>query len=61
MQGFRAIDGSIQAVGSERLLFGSGLPLLYPACSIQKLEVAKLTREQKYAISEGNARQLLEI
>ena len=61
MQGFRAIDGSVQAVGTERLLFGSGLPLLYPACSIQKLEVARLTREQKSAISEGNARRVLDM
>lgn len=61
MQGFRAVDGCLKAVGSERVLFGTGLPLLYPACSVQKLEVAKLTREQRYAISEGNARRLLDL
>jgi predicted TIM-barrel fold metal-dependent hydrolase len=61
MQGFRAIDGCLQAVGPERLLFGSGLPLLYPACSVQKLTVARLSQEQRYAISEGNARRLLDV
>jgi predicted TIM-barrel fold metal-dependent hydrolase len=61
MQGFRAVDGCLRSVGSDRLLFGSGLPLLYPACSTQKLEVAKLTREERYAISEGNARRLLDM
>jgi uncharacterized protein len=61
MQGFRAVDGCLEAIGSDRLLFGSGLPLLYPACSIQKLEVARLSREQRYAISEGNARRLLDL
>jgi len=61
MQGFRAVDGCLRAIGSDRLLFGSGLPLLYPACSIQKLEVARLSREQRYAISEGNARRLLDL
>jgi predicted TIM-barrel fold metal-dependent hydrolase len=59
LQGFRAVDACLGAVGAERVLFGSGLPLLYPACSIQKLEVAKLTREQREAISHGNARRLL--
>lgn len=61
MQGFRAVDGCLKLIGVDRLLFGSGLPLLYPACSIQKLEVATLTREQRYAISEGNARRLLDL
>lgn len=61
MQGFRAVDGCLKVLGADRLLFGSGLPLLYPACSVQKLEVASLTRDQKYAISEGNARQLLDL
>ena len=61
MQGFRAVDGCLQSVGSERLLFGSGLPLLYPACSIEKLAVARLTGEQRYDISEGNARRLLDM
>ena len=61
MQGFRAVDGCLKAVGSERVLFGTGLPLLYPACSVQKIEVATLTREQRYAISEGNARRLLDL
>lgn len=61
LQAFRAVDGCLRAIGWERLLFGSGLPLLYPACSVEKLAVARLSSEQRYAISEGNARRLLEV
>jgi uncharacterized protein len=61
MQGFRAVDDAVQAVGANRILFGSGLPLLYPACSIEKMRVAKISPEQRQAITEGNARALLGI
>ncbi|MBM3800860.1 MAG: hypothetical protein FJW26_00965 [Acidimicrobiia bacterium] len=61
LQGFRAVDSCLRAVGAERVLFGSGLPLLYPACSVQKLEVARLTREQRDAIAHGNAKRMLDL
>ena len=59
MQGFRALEDAVRSVGAERILFGSGLPLLYPACSLAKLETARITRADKEAISGGNARRLL--
>jgi uncharacterized protein len=61
MQGFRAVDDAVQNVGAKRILFGSGLPLLYPACSVEKMRVAKISQEQRQAITDGNARALLGI
>lgn len=61
LQSFRAVDNAVQVVGAKRILFGSGLPLQYPACSVEKLRVAKISQEQRQAIAEGNARALLEI
>jgi predicted TIM-barrel fold metal-dependent hydrolase len=61
LQGFRAVDDAVRALGAKRILFGSGLPLLYPACSVEKLKVSKLTPDQKHAVAEGNAHDLLGI
>jgi hypothetical protein len=61
LQGFRAVDNAVREVGAKRILFGSGLPLLYPACSVEKLRVAKISQEQRHAVAEGNARALLDI
>lgn len=59
LQGFRILDHAVKAIGTEKLLFGTGLPLMYPACSVVKVANARITPEQKFAISEGNARKLL--
>lgn len=59
MQGFRALEDAVHRIGAEKILFGSGLPLLYPACSLAKLASARITRVEKEAISGGNARRLL--
>ena len=61
LQGFHGVDNAVQIVGAKRILFGSGLPLQYPACSLEKLRVAKISQEQRQAIAEGNARALLGI
>jgi predicted TIM-barrel fold metal-dependent hydrolase len=61
LQGFRAVDHAVQVLGSSRVLFGSGLPLLYPACSLVKLESAKISQEQRRAVVESNARRVLQI
>jgi|KBSSwiStaDraftv2_1062776.scaffolds.fasta_scaffold269400_1 predicted TIM-barrel fold metal-dependent hydrolase len=59
LQGFRILEHAVKAMGPEKILFGTGLPLMYPACSVVKVTNAKLTPEQKLAVSEGNARRLL--
>jgi len=59
LQGFRILEHAVKAIGTEKLLFGTGLPLMYPACSVVKVTNARITPEQKFAVSEGNARKLL--
>lgn len=59
LQGFRAVDAAVAVVGADKVLFGTGLPILYPACSIEKLNNLKVSPEAKLAVSENNARLLL--
>jgi predicted TIM-barrel fold metal-dependent hydrolase len=46
-------------VGCERLLFGTGAVLNYPACNVAKLDHAELTDAQRAAIASENAASLL--
>jgi len=59
MQGFQAVRRMADAVGAERVLFGTGLPLHYAVCNVAKLEHAKLTDEQRPAIACANALRIL--
>ncbi|MCH2127780.1 MAG: amidohydrolase family protein [Pirellulaceae bacterium] len=59
MQGFRGLDFMVDAVGAQRVLFGTGLPLHYAACGTAKLEHSKLTADQLAAVSSQNAVRLL--
>lgn len=59
MQGFRGTALMVEAVGAERVLFGTGLPLHYPACGIAKLEHSELTDDQLEAVASRNALRLL--
>jgi len=45
-----------EAVGVERLLLGTGLPLQYALPARLKVEVADLLDKEKAAIFAGNAR-----
>lgn len=49
----------LEAVGPERLLLGTALPLQYPLPSVEKLRTATLSPEVHAAIASGNARRLL--
>ena len=59
MQGFGAMERMVAAVGADRVLFGTGLPLQYPACNVAKLEHAGLDAAARAAVEAGNARRLL--
>jgi predicted TIM-barrel fold metal-dependent hydrolase len=59
MQGFHAVRRLVEAVGKDRVLFGTGLPLHYPACNVAKLEHADLTDSQHAAVGGGNAARVL--
>jgi len=49
----------LEAVGPERLLLGTALPLQYPLPSVEKLRTATLSPEVHAAIASGNAKRLL--
>jgi predicted TIM-barrel fold metal-dependent hydrolase len=59
-EGFRSVNYIVGAVGYRRVLFGAGVPLMYPACAVAKLRVLKLPSEQMEAIESGNARRLFQ-
>jgi len=59
MQGFGAVAKMAEAVGADRVLFGTGLPLHYPACNVAKLDHVDLSNQQRAAISSGNAMRCL--
>jgi len=61
MQGFGAVARMADAVGADRVLFGTGLPLHYPACNVAKLDHADLSKEQRTAISSENAMRYLSL
>ncbi|HOB75851.1 MAG TPA: amidohydrolase family protein [Phycisphaerae bacterium] len=59
LQGFNAVAKMAGEVGCERLLFGTGAVLNYPACNVAKLDHAELTDAQRAAIASENAASLL--
>jgi predicted TIM-barrel fold metal-dependent hydrolase len=59
MQGFQAVRRLVEAVGEDRVLFGTGLPLHYPACNIAKLIHGDLSDSQRAAVGGGNAARIL--
>lgn len=61
MQGFDYIHNLVAEVGAERLLFGTGAILHYPACNVAKLDGARISAEQRAMIEHENARRLLRL
>ncbi len=59
MQGFDYLRNLVGEVGAERILFGTGAILHYPACNVAKLNGAKISSEQRNAIGYTNAQRLL--
>jgi predicted TIM-barrel fold metal-dependent hydrolase len=59
MQGFGALRRTVEEVGPERVLFGTGMPLHYAACNVAKLTSAKVSEAVREAVGGGNARRLL--
>lgn len=48
-------------LGTERVVFGTGMPFKYPEPALVKIEVLEATEEEKQAILSGNALRLLEM
>jgi predicted TIM-barrel fold metal-dependent hydrolase len=61
MQGLQATARMAGAVGADRVLFGTGALLQYPACGVVKLEHADVATAQLEAIQAGNTVRLLRL
>lgn len=61
LQGFDSVRNLVGEVGADRLCFGTGAVLNYPACNVSKLANAKITQEQREAIGWKNAAKLLKL
>lgn len=53
------VEAFVAAAGAERVLFGTDLPFLAPACDLSQVVHARLTREEKSLILGGNIRRIL--
>ncbi|MEP0841155.1 MAG: amidohydrolase [Phycisphaerae bacterium] len=60
-QGFGALRRLVEDVGADRILFGTGAVLHYPACNAAKLDRADLTEPQRTAIASANAGRLMRL
>lgn len=61
LQGFESVRNLVGQVGAERLCFGTGAILNYPACNVSKLANAKITAEQREMIGWKNAARLMSV
>lgn len=61
LQGFGAVASLVEQVGADRVLFGTGAVLNYPACNVAKLDHAELTDAQRTAIAFDNAARLFDL
>ena len=61
IQGFEAIRKVVEEVGSDRLLFGTGLPFQNAAAGVAKVCHARISDAGREAVFGGNARRLLKI
>jgi predicted TIM-barrel fold metal-dependent hydrolase len=59
LQGFRTVPLLVQEFGAERVLFGAGLPIQYPACGLAKLDDPELTEAHLALIRGVNMDRLM--
>lgn len=55
------IEETVAVFGAERVLFGSGAPYFDQRYEIKRLQVAKVTEEQRELMLCGNAKRLLKV
>ncbi|MFA0758313.1 MAG: hypothetical protein PVTTEEND_001248 [Candidatus Fervidibacter sp.] len=53
------IEQSIALLGERRVLFGSGMLRIHPACGLGAVQEADLTERQRSMVTDANARQWL--
>ncbi|MGQ9650518.1 MAG: amidohydrolase family protein [Phycisphaerae bacterium] len=59
LQGFNSVANLVEQVGVDRVLFGTGAALNYPACNVAKLDHAELSPQQRETIAARNALRIL--
>jgi len=59
-EGIGGLEALIASTSSDRVLFGSHFPFFYFESSLLKVKEADLTGSQKVALTEGNAKRLLQ-
>ena len=55
------LEAIVEAVGAERVIFGTDMPFIDPFFGLAKVSGAKLTAGQKALILGGNVRRLLDV
>ncbi len=61
LQGFNAVGKLVDCVSADRVLFGTGAVLNYPACNVAKLDHADITDSQRSAIAFENGIRLFHL
>ena len=56
---FAGLEDTVEMFGAERLVFGSGMPLLSGAASVALLTYADIDDEAKQMIASGNIKRLM--
>jgi len=56
---FKGIEFLVKILGIERILFGSSYPVIYPECSLLKIEYSSLSIDDRRKIFFKNAEKLL--
>ncbi len=59
LQGFNSVANLVEQVGADRVLFGTGAALNYPACNVAKLDHAELSPQCRDAVAATNALRVL--
>ncbi len=59
LQGFNSVANLVGQVGADRVLFGTGAALNYPACNVAKLDHAEMSPQEREAIAATNALRTL--
>jgi predicted TIM-barrel fold metal-dependent hydrolase len=55
------VEHLVSTFGAGRVLFGTGLPLQYPACGFARIEKAEIAEEEKALIMGENIKKLLNL
>jgi predicted TIM-barrel fold metal-dependent hydrolase len=53
------VEQSIALLGERRVLFGSGMLRIHPACGLGAVQEADLTERQRSMVTDANTRQWL--